>query len=282
MCRTARCPSPSTRSTRASTRSCARRRRPRRRSWGSWCSARRRRPGSRPRTSTGRLPARPCRRGRCTPWRRVPGARPVGVVSLLDRGRGGVAGLVEAGQDDRLPAPPGTPSRVAAGLVREERRDRHHMTLLHAAEASSPRSARIAPRRGRRIAGADVVAGDSDVEDEEDDEDQRERGRGADPGRAVDVGPARRRRVTAVLIAHAGAFGRSRCRRGAAARQRSSAPPMTTPARKVRARSISLTEPTWDRRRGRTRGRNRQGSPGAGVDQTSAPSCPQASAGGGA
>ena len=39
--------------------------------------------------------------------------------------------------------------------------------------------------------GADVVVGDGDVEDEEDDEDERERRRGADPGRAVDVGPAR-------------------------------------------------------------------------------------------
>ena len=46
---------PSTRSTRAPTRSCSRPRRPRRRSSGAWCWDARRRPGSRPRTSPGSI-----------------------------------------------------------------------------------------------------------------------------------------------------------------------------------------------------------------------------------
>jgi len=51
--------------------------------------------------------------------------------------------------------------------------------------------------------------------------------------------------------------------------------------RKARASSTSLIGTPRGRRRGRTRGRNRPGSPGVGVDQTSAPSCPQGSGSGG-
>ena len=69
--------------------------------------------------------------------------------------------------------------------------------------------------RGRCRRG--VVVRDSDVEDEEHDEDERERSSGADPGRAVDVGPAAVRRIVAPLIAHAGAVGRSTHRRAGGA-----------------------------------------------------------------
>jgi len=72
-------------------------------------------------------------------------------------------------------------------------------------------------QEGQEDPWADVVVGDGDIEDEEDDEDDREGRRGADPSRAVDVGPALVRIVTP-FIAHAGAVGRSRHRRGAAAR----------------------------------------------------------------
>ena len=38
-------------------------------------------------------------------------------------------------------------------LVGQQRRDRRHLTLLQKADISGPRSARIAPSRGRRIPG---------------------------------------------------------------------------------------------------------------------------------
>jgi hypothetical protein len=60
--------------------------------------------------------------------------------------------------------------------------------------------------------------------------------------------------------------------------QRSKRMPPATPETKTRASSTSLTASPRSSRRGRTRGRNRQGVPGAGVDRTRAPSCSQGSA----
>jgi len=82
--------------------------------------------------------------------RRPVRVRPVGVVALLHRGRLGIGGLVEAGEDRRLPAPTSAPRRVAIGLVGQQSRDGPHFTPRQTADASSPSSAQIAPRTGRR------------------------------------------------------------------------------------------------------------------------------------
>ena len=84
-------------------------------------------------------------------WPRGPCS--VGVVALLHRRRLGVGRLVQAGEDRRLPSPPCAAGGIAVGLVGEECRDRLHLRLRQKAEASSPRSAQIAPRSGKRMPG---------------------------------------------------------------------------------------------------------------------------------
>ena len=147
-------PPPSTRSTRAPTRSCSRPRRPRRRSSGSWCWDARRHPGSRPRTSQDRSRARSCRRGRCRPSPTAPGS--------LSGSRSCAPGSQSPSHWRSGASRPGSSACGVDGLPAAGSRkpcwsgggDRAHFRPLQKAEASSPRSAQIAPRTGRRIPGA--------------------------------------------------------------------------------------------------------------------------------
>ena len=86
--------------------------------------------------------------------RMSPRTRSVGVLALPNRGSpwrwrsgGGRRGWSASG------GALGAPRGVAVRPVRQEGRDRGHFMSPQKAEASSPRSVRIAPRRARRIPG---------------------------------------------------------------------------------------------------------------------------------
>ena len=206
------------------------------------------------------------------------GARPVGVVALLHGGRLGVGGLVQAGEDRRLPAPPGAARRVAVGLVGQERRDRRHLTPLQNGRGLEPEEREDRAQEGQEDPGADVVVGDGDVEDEEDDQDERERRSRADPGRGVDVGPAavrasspRSSPMPAQSVdprideqrEHEAVEGAAHDDAGEEGQDE------LDPAHRAVAGLTARTYPGSHR-----------GNPGVGVDRTSAPSCPKRAGGG--